>query len=72
MSDETTHSIEFLCFKCKKKSSYPHEMKEGEANKGATILTKRCTTCGIENTIELPVGWVATKTDLVLRGGKKS
>lgn len=71
MTNQETHPIEFDCHNCKKRSSYPNEMKEGDTTTGAKTVVKRCTTCGIENKIELPDGWVAGRNDAVLRGYKK-
>ena len=68
MSNQPTHPLKFKCFKCKKSSIYPNYLKEGESPNEAKIVVKRCTTCGIENTIEVPEGWSMASTDSVLRG----
>jgi len=70
MANQETQSIIFTCYNCNKESSYPNEMAEGETNTGAKTLIKRCTTCSAENKIEVPDGWIAKRTDAVLRGYK--
>ncbi|MEZ4932087.1 MAG: hypothetical protein R2788_08220 [Saprospiraceae bacterium] len=68
MPNQTTYPLIFNCHKCKKESSYPNLMKEGAEKDGATTVIKRCTTCGEENKVELPEGWVGIRTDTLLRG----
>ena len=71
MSDQATHPLKFRCFNCKKQSSYPNYLKEGESASEVKSVIKRCLTCGMENDIDLPEGWEATNIDNVLRGYKK-
>lgn len=71
MANQETQPIIFICYNCNKESSYPNEMAEGDTTTGAKTLTKRCITCGAENNVELPDGWIANRTDSVLRGYKK-
>lgn len=71
MAKQESQPIIFTCYNCKNKSKYPNEMTEGDTTTGAKTLIKRCTTCGAENKIELPDGWIAKRSDTVLRGDKK-
>lgn len=68
MSDQTAYPLEFDCYKCGKQSSYPNLMKEGDEKDGAKTVVKRCTTCGAENKIALPDGWIGIRSDSVTRG----
>ena len=69
MSDQTPQKVTFDCFKCGKENFYP--VVEGKAKNGATKIVKRCTTCGIENEVDLPDGWIAERKDEVTRGISK-
>ena len=72
MPNQTTHPLKFDCYKCGKESVYPNYLKEGKEGEGVRSVVKRCLSCGAENTIELPEGWVAERTGSVLRGFKKN
>lgn len=68
MSDKTTATLEFTCFKCNHQNSYPHTIQEGMEEEGARTLVKLCQNCGIENKLDLPDGWVASRDSVTLRG----
>jgi len=70
MSEPTTFPLVFKCSNCKKQSSYPNLLQKGTEDKGATIVVKRCITCGQENKVELPKGWIGIRSDEVMRGMK--
>ncbi len=68
MAKNTKQALVFDCFKCKKTSSYPSYLKEGEEKDKVKSVVKRCLTCGVENTVKVPDGWSAERDGQVLRG----
>ena len=71
MSEKTPQALKFNCYKCGKQSTYPNYLTEGKDSEGVSSVIKRCTTCGAENKVELPEGWITDRPDSVLRGLEK-
>jgi len=70
MSKKTTQPLEFVCYKCKKESIYPNYLTSNEDENAIQTIVKRCTICGIENSIKLPKGYESKAQTQVLRGLK--
>lgn len=70
MAEKTTQPLEFECYKCEKESSYPNYLTSNENENTIQTVVKRCTICGVENSIELPKGYESNAQTEVLRGLK--
>jgi len=70
MLDQSTHPLEFYCYKCEKKSIYPNYLTENADKNATQTVIKRCTNCSVENSIDVPKGYASKAQTEVLRGLK--
>ena len=68
MSDAKKQDLKFSCYKCREKSTYPNYMEKGKDPSQTRTVVKRCQNCGLENTLELPAGFVGGEKAGLLRG----
>lgn len=68
MADQNSYPLRFNCYKCGRESYYPNYLMEETDDNSVKFVVKRCTTCGAENKVEIPIGWSAQRLSTVLRG----